>query len=126
MPVITSLSNTANIEYNGTSVASNAATTVLLLDPTISKTVDKPTASIGEVVTYTVTISNPSEVSMTSLTFTDNLPAGLTYLTGSFEVNGIPATPTISGNTLAYNISAIGAEQSAVLTFQAVVVGGEV
>ena len=126
MPVITSLSNTANVEYNGTAVASNAATTVLLLDPTISKTVDKPTASIGEVVTYTVTISNPSEVSMTNLTFTDNFPAGLTYLTGSFEVNGIPATPTVSGSTLTYNISAIAAEQSAVLTFQAVVVGGEV
>lgn len=125
MPVITSLSNTANVEYNGTSVASNAADTLLLLDPTISKTVDKATASVGEIVTYTVTISNPSEVSMSNLAFTDSLPAGITYLAGSFEVNGSPATPTVSGNNLTYNIPAIGAGQSVVLTFQATVVGGE-
>lgn len=125
MPVITSLSNTANVEYNGTSVTSNAANTILLLDPTISKTVDKATASVGEVVTYTVTISNPSEVSMSNLTFTDALPAGITYLAGSFEVNGSPATPIVSGNNLTYNIPAIGASQGVVLTFQATVIGGE-
>ena len=125
MPVITSLRNTASVEYNGAFVTSNAANTILLLDPAISKTVDKATASVGEVVTYTVTISNPSEVSMSNLTFTDALPAGITYLAGSFEVNGSPTTPIVSGNNLTYNIPAIGAGQNVVLTFQATVIGGE-
>ena len=126
MPEITSLSNTASVEYNGVSVASNAANTVILLDPTISKTVDKASASIGEVVTYTVTISNPSEVSMSDLTFTDILPSGVSYLAGSFTVNGSPATPSVSGNTLTYSIPAIGAMGNVILMFKATVVGGEV
>jgi len=125
MPVITSLNNTANISYNGNTITSNSVETNLLLDPTITKSVDKDVASIGDVVTYTVTITNPSEVEISNVVFSDLLPAGVTYVDGSFKFNGSSVTPTVSGNSLTYAISSVSAMGSVVLEFQATIVGGE-
>lgn len=126
MAIITSLSNTASIVYNGSTINSNPVSTVLLLAPTIVKAVDKPAASIGDTLTYTVTITNVGASAITSLPFTDPLPAGSSFTTGSFKVNGAAATPTLSGNTLSYTIPTIAALGSAVITFQASVIGGQV
>ena len=126
MPVITNINNTANVLYNGSTITSNSAETNILLNPTITKEVDKETASIGEVVTYTVTITNPSEVEISDIVFSDVLPAGVSYIDGSFEVNGSPVTPTVSNNTLTYSVTSIGTMGSVVLEFQATVIGGEI
>ena len=76
MATITSISNVASAEHNGSIVESSAAVTQLLLDPTIEKTVDKSVATIGEILTYTVTIENVSEIPISNVTFSDDIPVG--------------------------------------------------
>ena len=125
MSTITSISNTANATYNGNVVQSSPAVTQLLLTPSITKTVDKSTASIGEILTYTVDIENESEVPITGVTFSDTIPVGSNYVTGSFTANGTIVTPEISGSTISYNIPSIDATGTFPITFQTVVVGGE-
>lgn len=126
MAAITSLSNTASATYNGNVVQSSAAVTQLQLNPTVTKTVDKSTASIGEILTYTVTIGNPGEVPLTDVLFSDTIPVGSSYVTGSFTANGAPVTPTVTGTTISYSVPTIDANGNYVITFQVMVVGGEI
>lgn len=126
MAVINRLDNVASIQYNGQTVSSLPATTLLLVLPTILKTVDKATAAIGDVLTYTVTITNVGLTALTNIPFTDVIPTGATYLASSFKLNGTAATPTITSNTLTYTIPSIAALGVAVITFQVTVVGGTV
>ena len=125
MATITSISNVASAAYNGSIVESSAAVTQLLLDPTIEKTVDKSVATIGEILTYAVTIENVSEIPISNVTFSDDIPVGSNYVVGSFTVNGVTVTPTITESVLSYSISSIPASSSMVISFQAIVVGGE-
>lgn len=124
MAIINTLSNSASVTYGGSPVNSNTVVTALLLAPTVVKAVDKLTASIGDTLTYTVTVTNLSTTPLTNLPFSDALPAGSTYVTDSFKVNATAATPTVTGNTLTYTIPTIAALGSAVLQFQVKVVGG--
>ena len=127
MALINKLDNTASVTYGGNPINSNSVSTILLLAPTVLKAVDKLTASIGDTLTYTVTITNTSLNALTNLPFTDTLPAGSTYVTGSFTVNGAAATPTLTNNTLTYtipNIPSAATLGAAVLQFQVKVVGG--
>lgn len=126
MAEITSLSNIANATYNGNVVQSAAAVTQLQLNPTVTKTVDKATASIGEILTYTVTIGNPGEVPLTDVLFSDTIPVGSSYVTGSFTANGATVTPTVTGTTISYSIPSIDANGNYVITFQVMVIGGEI
>lgn len=124
MAVINKLENSASITYGGNTITSNAVDTLLLLAPTILKAVDKLTASIGDTLTYTVTVTNVGLSAITNLPFTDVLPAGSTFVTDSFTVNGAQATPTLTTNTLTYTIPNIAALGSAAIQFQVKVVGG--
>lgn len=67
-----------------------------VFDVTIDKTVDRPTIEVGESteVEYTVVITNAEESDVRLDYVVDTLPTGATYLSGSLEVDGSPATPT--------------------------------
>ena len=111
MALINKLDNTASVTYGGNPINSNTVSTVLLLAPTLLKAVDKLTASIGDTLTYTVTVTNVGLNALTNLPFTDTIPAGATFVAGSFTVNGAAATPTVTSNTLTYtipNIASLG------------------
>jgi uncharacterized repeat protein (TIGR01451 family) len=124
MAIINKLDNTASVTYGGNTLNSNSVSTVLLLAPTLLKAVDKLTASLGDSLTYTVTITNPALNPISNIPFTDTLPAGSTFTTGSFTLNGTAATPTVTSNTLTYTIPTIAALGTATLQFQVKVVGG--
>lgn len=126
MALINQLNNTASVTYGGSTISSNTVSTILLLAPTILKAVDKLTANIGDTLTYTVTITNLGLSAITNLPFTDAVPAGSTFVTGSFTVNGTAATPTVTGSTLTYTIPSIAALGTAAVQFQVKVVGGSV
>ena len=51
---------------------------------------------VGDVITYTLTLSNPSAVAQTSVVVNDPLPAGTTYLAQSTAATGFPITPAAS------------------------------
>lgn len=125
MALINNIQNTASITYGGDVIESNTTSTLLLLPPTLLKTVDKLIASIGEVLTYTVVITNVAIGAITNLPFADEIPAGTEYVEDSFKLNSSAVTPTITDNTLNYTIPNIGTLGIATITFQVEIVGGE-
>lgn len=126
MAIINKLDNTASITFGGNPVNSNTVSTLLLLAPTILKTVDKLIASIGDTLTYTVTITNIGLSAISNLPFSDTIPAGATFTAGSFTANGTAATPTLTGSTLTFTIPTIPALGIETIQFQIKVVGGSV
>lgn len=126
MAIINIIENTASVVYNGDTITSLPAVTTLLLPPLIVKTVDKLIASVGETLTYTILITNVALGAITSLPFTDQIPPGAEYVDETFTLNGSPATPTLTNDTLSFTIPNIGTLGIATITFQVEVVGGEI
>ncbi len=126
MAAINTLTNSASVTFNGSPVVSNSVQTLLELVPTIVKAVDKATASINDILTYTVTVTNIGATEITDLPFADTLPTGSAYVADSFKVNNTAETPTVTDNAITYTIPSISAAGTAIITFQAAVVGGEV
>ncbi|MGL5416309.1 MAG: DUF7507 domain-containing protein [Clostridium sp.] len=56
----------------------------------VVKSVDKSQAAVGDVVTYTVVITNSGNVSANPAIFTDLVPNGTSYILGTLTVDGIP------------------------------------
>ncbi|MED0952815.1 cell surface protein [Bacillus mobilis] len=101
LPAVNPTPNTANIVYdfifnpdfapiqksttsNTTFVQINDADIVSL------KTVDLTSVTIGDILTYTTTLTNIGNADATALVFTDNIPVGTTFIDGSVLVNNIP------------------------------------
>lgn len=100
--------NQATLSYNGTVVSSNVVTGQLQEALTAVKTAVDPSYSVGDTVTYVISIVNSSTVAYTALTVTDNLGAytfegqslqPMDYVEGSvaYYQNGVvQAAPTVS------------------------------
>ncbi|MED3035628.1 cell surface protein [Bacillus thuringiensis] len=121
LPAVNPTPNTANIAYdfifnpdfapiqksttsNTTFVQINDADIVSL------KTVDLTSVTIGDILTYTTTLTNTGNTDATAVVFTDNIPGGTTFIDGSVLVNNTPqlnANPStgILVGTIAPNIS---------------------
>jgi uncharacterized repeat protein (TIGR01451 family) len=90
-PINTWITNTATLpNFYGMFLDRSASTLINTVDLGAStKSIDPPTASAGEVVTYTISLINMGTLTATA-TITDPLPGGLTYLDGSSTVDGVP------------------------------------
>ncbi len=77
------------------------------------KTADRQYAAVGDIVTYTVTLTNVGSVPSDSVVFRDILADGLSYVAGSLRVNGVP----VSGN-IATGVPLGSVQTSAVVQFQ--------
>ncbi len=68
----------------------------LLYTPNVimSKTVDKPIAYPGDVLTYTISVRNSGVETATNAIINDQLPPELTYVPGSIKINGVAQTDT--------------------------------
>ncbi|WP_426951623.1 beta strand repeat-containing protein [Bacillus mycoides] len=101
LPAVNPTPNTANIVYdfifnpdfapiqksttsNTTFVQINDADIVSL------KNVDLTSVTIGDILTYTTTLTNTGNTDATAVVFTDNIPDGTTFIDGSVLVNNIP------------------------------------
>lgn len=89
LPALTVLTNTAMIDAipQDANPADNTSQVVTVIGSNVnlsasSKTVDKTVAHPGEVLTYTLVVSNTGNAPA-AVTVTDTLPAGLTYAIGS-------------------------------------------
>jgi uncharacterized repeat protein (TIGR01451 family) len=72
----------SNITVTSTDSASSTVVNPLA-DLAVTKTVNDPTPQLGEVVTFTVTLSNLGPNDATGVQVTDQLPAGLTFVSDS-------------------------------------------
>ncbi len=81
------------------------------------KSVDRPAVSLGESVTFTVTLENPCRQPLTSLFFRNILPDGFSFVSGSVRVDGnaLPLANPISG----FSLSDLLGEQSVAVSFEA-------
>jgi uncharacterized repeat protein (TIGR01451 family) len=84
--------------------------------PVTVKQVDKTLTYVGDVLTYTVTVQNDGDVPANDVIFTDDLPAGTSYVAGSFEVDNVAQATTPPFNV---NLGTINNGAQQVVTFQA-------
>ena len=129
MPAFT---NMATLTYNGNTVNSNVVTGQILEALTIAKTAVLPEYSVGEDVTYVVSIVNRGTTAYENLTITDDLGAytdesqtryPMTYTPNSvrYYVNGVLQTvPTVTaGPPLAITGITVPAGGSAMVIYEA-------
>ncbi|MDA1570053.1 DUF11 domain-containing protein, partial [Bacillus cereus] len=94
------ISNSASISYNfivdpnASPVSKNTTSTTTFTqvnDANVisAKTVDKGFATVGDVLSYTVVLTNEGSVSADSPTFVDTNPDGTTFIPNTFLINGV-------------------------------------
>lgn len=85
----------------------------------VGKVVDKPNATFGETVGYTITVSNPGSTAATLTEIADTLPAGFSYQSGS--TTGVTTSnPVSAGGSLEWAVNVpVPAGGSVVLGFDA-------
>jgi len=55
-------------------------------------------------ICYEVIATNPSDINMVDVLFSDELDPNVTYIPGTFTVDGYPQTPMMANNTIQYPI----------------------
>jgi uncharacterized repeat protein (TIGR01451 family) len=100
-----------NLTLDGTAVpgSSQIYNNHIPLDPqlagafSITKTTPLRYVTRGQLVPYTITISNVLGASMQGVRIVDSYPAGFRYVPGSARLDGGPAEPTLAGRQLVWN-----------------------
>lgn len=126
---ILQLVNTANAAFTFQSVAGGSiitgvipsnANTLTVYSPNLAliKSANTTNATVGDQVTYTIQVNNAGNTSAT-VTLTDNIPSGSSYVAGSFRVNGtvVPGANPATG----VNIGSVAAGTTSTVTFQVLV-----
>lgn len=129
IPTNQTISSSANTAFTFQSVAGGATISgvipsnnlsIPVYDPlfTIVKSADTTNATVGDTVTYTATIANTGNIGA-AVNYRDVIPAGTTFVPGSFRVNGT----VISGANPAtgVNIGALALGSTTNVTFQVLV-----
>jgi uncharacterized repeat protein (TIGR01451 family) len=89
----------------------------------LAKTANKTSASIGDLVTYQITLTNSSTADIADLDIVDVMPSGIHYLDGTSSQDGTAlADPSSSsGRTLQWSIPLVAAGDSVTLTYKAAI-----
>ncbi|MEK3701220.1 hypothetical protein NYE33_29935 [Paenibacillus sp. FSL R10-2199] len=128
LPSTQIVANTANAAFTFQSVAGGPIVSGVIPSNTSSLPVYSPVlgivksanttnATVGDQIIYTLQIANTGNIGATT-TLTDNIPAGSTYVPGSFTVNGTP----VAGNPAAgIPIGTIAAGATSTVQFRVLV-----
>lgn len=94
---------------------------------TLSKSVDRPSAIIGDILTYTIGFVASGTGSATNLQLIDLVPTGTSYVPGTMALSGVPLTDAagddagtfdVAGNRVVYTIGAVAGGDSGTVSFQ--------
>jgi len=69
----------------------------------VTKTTSMLNVTRGQMVPYTITISNSFGANLTDVTIVDRFPAGFRYVEGSARFDGVPTEPTVAGRELTWS-----------------------
>ncbi|MCU4739697.1 cell surface protein, partial [Bacillus paranthracis] len=86
---------------------------------TLVKSVDKTFATIGDTISYTITLSNPGNVTSQNIIFTDILPDGTTFISGTLTNDS--GTQQIGNPANGIQIGNINPNGTAVITLNVLV-----
>lgn len=100
----------------GESQSNITETDLVLGELTMTKSVDKEYATIGDILTYTIDILNVGNVLVSDVVFTDIVPDGVMFVPGSVVIDGTPQ-PTYDPN-LGFNLGAMLILASKKVVFQ--------
>ncbi|MCA9406444.1 MAG: DUF11 domain-containing protein, partial [Candidatus Omnitrophica bacterium] len=92
----------------------------------VEKDANKTDVTVGEVVTYTVTIENPSAVSAPNVFLEDRIPAGFKYIPGKAILDGVKISDPSGQRPVSFSVGTIGAGVTKTLKYQLVVGSGVV
>jgi uncharacterized repeat protein (TIGR01451 family) len=105
---------TATAMYGGNTIVSNQDQVLVpaIQDPlmTLHKSVNKKSASYGDTLTYTVSVTNSGNIDLTGVVVSDEIPDGTTYVDGSAEPAAIASFDS-GKNTVSWAVGdlAVGA-----------------
>ncbi|AET57661.1 Autotransporter adhesin [Paenibacillus terrae HPL-003] len=123
LPTPPQLSNQASVSFTSgvfTGSSTSNTVTVPVFQPILTavKTSSTNNATIGDIITYTVVVSNTGNIAA-STTVSDNIPNGSVFLPNTVSINGIaaPGASPVTG----IPTPAIPPGQSATVTFQVLV-----
>jgi large repetitive protein len=117
----TTVTNTGVVTWGNPAQSASASVSVQLDTPPGALTVGKTTPLVevtrGQLIPYTITVTNVLAGVVTGVALVDSFPAGFRYVPGSARLDGVPAEPTLSGFQLTWsNLSfAAGAHHTVVL-----------
>ena len=124
-PGTTVITNQASMaSYYGTELTdealSNEVSTIVVVPfLEIDKSVNIPTAVTGDIITYTVKLTNIStHGEALDIEIRDKLPFGIVYISGSTSINGVLASDPSGSNPFSWPIDAIGPESTATITYR--------
>jgi len=100
-----------NLTLDGTAVpgSSQIYDNHIPLDPqlagafSITKTTPRLNVTRGQLIPYTITISNVIGASLQGVQIVDHYPAGFRYVPGSARLDGLPTEPTVAARDLTWN-----------------------
>ncbi|HLF18138.1 MAG TPA: Ig-like domain-containing protein [Candidatus Omnitrophota bacterium] len=90
----------------------------------IEKDANKKEVRIGEVVTYTITIENPSANDAQGVQIQDKIPPGFKYMNGRVLLDDVPIADPTGNRPLVFDIGTVTAGQTRILRYQLVVGAG--
>lgn len=99
-----------------TSTSNTVQTTVNQATISMQKSVDLQTATLNDVLTYTVNVTNNGNVTANNVIFVDSIPGGTTFVPNSVTVNGIARPGANPASSI--NLGSINASQTTVVRFQ--------
>lgn len=123
------ITNTGTVAWdNPTQTASGSTSVTITNIPPGALSVTKTTPLLdvtrGQLVPYTITVSNVIGSPVQGAALVDRFPAGFRYIKGSARLDGVPNEPKVSGLTLMWqNLSVASAGQHTVVLLLAVGAG---
>lgn len=85
-------------------------------DLVIAKSVDEATAAPDDTLVYTIVVTNDGPSTATDVDFTDTLPTGVTFVSGTTTVGGQSVSGTPGNSTVTSTIGTLLSGQSATIT----------
>ena len=75
--------------YSKTTYSNTVTTNISVGSLDVAKSVDKKYATIGDILTYTIVVTNTGNINATNVQFIDPTPANVVFQTGTVTVNGL-------------------------------------
>jgi uncharacterized repeat protein (TIGR01451 family) len=122
------VTNTGVVTWNNPPQSASASVSILLDTPPGALTVAKITPLVdvtrGQLVPYTITVTNVLIGPVVGAALVDTFPAGFRYVKGSARMDDVPAEPAVSGSQLTWsNLSFAGNAHHTFLVLLAVGAG---